>query len=332
MINRYNLLDTYGDLVEIQLDSSYENVILEKGYKPVEVDSYAGISFVTPEDFEDVKTDAFIYTDKDVKLKYRYKYAKKHDIYVRTFREGNVSKVYTKNLESLKLNEIFKETGSDVEDGKPKINLLGITQRGFVLNEYELNQIDIDLENMYNDNFKPVYDHVIEKLNKDQKGIVLFYGLPGTGKTSIIKHLTSKIKDSFIFIPPNLITRLTDPEFTSFLSEHPKSILVIEDCENYIKSRELGDFNVVSSLLQLTDGFLSDILGIRVICTFNTDISEIDEALLRPGRLIAEYKFEELTADKFKETTVEGQRTLANIFNNLTLKNNKVTNRTKIGY
>jgi len=35
-----------------------------------------------------------------------------------------------------------------------------------------------------------------------------------------------------------------------------------------------------------------------VICSFNTDLSKIDSALLRKGRLIANYEFNELKPEK----------------------------------
>jgi len=47
--------------------------------------------------------------------------------------------------------------------------------------------------------------------------------------------------------------------------------------------------------LNMTDGILNDILGVTVIATFNTSISNIDPALLRPGRLIARKQFKPLT-------------------------------------
>ena len=51
-------------------------------------------------------------------------------------------------------------------------------------------------------------------------------------------------------------------------------------------------------LLNLTDGMLGESLGIQVICTFNTDVRNIDKALMRKGRLIASYEFQELTLCK----------------------------------
>jgi ATP-dependent 26S proteasome regulatory subunit len=53
----------------------------------------------------------------------------------------------------------------------------------------------------------------------------------------------------------------------------------------------------VSNILNLTDGVLGEALNIHVIATFNTEKENIDEALLRSGRLIAEHKFDKLNVE-----------------------------------
>ena len=75
-------------------------------------------------------------------------------------------------------------------------------------------------------------------------------------------------------------------------------MLVIEDAENVIMERAGGSNGAISNLLNLCDGLLSDCLNIQVVCSFNTDISKIDKALMRKGRLIAKYEFQKLTIDK----------------------------------
>jgi ATP-dependent 26S proteasome regulatory subunit len=80
--------------------------------------------------------------------------------------------------------------------------------------------------------------------------------------------------------------------------ENLNSILVIEDAEKILTSREDEKNSAVTTLLNLTDGLLSDCLNIQIICSFNTDISRIDSALLRKGRLIAKYNFKPLAVKK----------------------------------
>jgi hypothetical protein len=49
------------------------------------------------------------------------------------------------------------------------------------------------------------------------------------------------------------------------------------------------------------DGLMSDDLGIKFICTFNEEVTNIDEALMRKGRLACMYEFKKLKSNKVKE-------------------------------
>jgi ATP-dependent 26S proteasome regulatory subunit len=80
--------------------------------------------------------------------------------------------------------------------------------------------------------------------------------------------------------------------------DNPNSVLVIEDAENIIMQRQPGCDSAVSTLLNISDGLLSDFLNVQVICTFNSALSVVDEALLRKGRLIARYEFGRLSLEK----------------------------------
>jgi hypothetical protein len=91
---------------------------------------------------------------------------------------------------------------------------------------------------------------------------------------------------------------LMNPELIELLISNPNSILVIEDAENIIMDRKINSGSSVSNLLNLSDGLLSDCLNVQIICTFNSSLSLIDDALLRKGRLIARYEFGKLDVAK----------------------------------
>lgn len=139
-----------------------------------------------------------------------------------------------------------------------------------------------------------------------------------------------------------MISSLTDPGFLSILIENKNSVLVLEDCENYIAERTLDDRNtdIVSSILNLADGILSDVMECQFICTFNSDISKIDTALLRKWRLIAEYKFRELSIEKSnqylqsigKKLCVDRPHTLAELTNIDTEEIREHEKATRIGF
>jgi hypothetical protein len=75
----------------------------------------------------------------------------------------------------------------------------------------------------------------------------------------------------------------------------------LEDAEPLLVSRKVdGRSNGITNLLNVTDGLLNDMLSIQVIATFNTDLGNIDEALLRPERLIARKEFKKLAVEDAK--------------------------------
>lgn len=151
----------------------------------------------------------------------------------------------------------------------------------------------------YNDDFLPIHKLLIGNLRKKNKaGLVLLHGRPGTGKSTYIKYLINSLRKKVIFLPPSLASTLESPDLTSLLTENPNSVFIIEDAEQLIKSRESSGESRISLLLNLTDGILGEALGSVFICTFNTDLRNIDEALLRKGRLIASYEFDELPIAK----------------------------------
>ena len=103
-----------------------------------------------------------------------------------------------------------------------------------------------------------------------------------------------------MFVPANMIQLLAEPAFGNFLMSLKNSIIILEDCEDVIRTRKSSQSSssAVSLLLNMGDGLLSDGLGIKFICTFNEKISNIDDALLRKGRLACKYEFKPLCVEK----------------------------------
>jgi ATPase family associated with various cellular activities (AAA) len=180
-----------------------------------------------------------------------------------------------------------------------EINLVTVGTGGLQLTGLEIKRTKLDLGLYYEDDFAPV-DQVINKRlnNAKDKGIVLLHGLPGTGKTTYLRHVIGKIKKKVLFLSPSVAKDIASPGFVQLLINNPNSIMVIEDAENLIMDRRFNNGSGVSGLLNIADGLMADFLNVQIICTFNSPLTMVDSALMRQGRLIAKYEFGKLSVAK----------------------------------
>lgn len=172
----------------------------------------------------------------------------------------------------------------------------------FIEKDYSIKDADLH----YGKGFNEFHRKLIGKFKGNTKGLVLLHGSPGTGKTYYIRSLISELltmKKYVIYVSPAAIESMMDPSTMSFLAstamdkaaEGISCVLLIEDAEPLLASRKTENrTNGITNLLNATDGILNDVLSFQVIATFNIELSNIDDALLRPERLIARKEFKKL--------------------------------------
>ena len=206
-----------------------------------------------------------------------------------------------------------------------RLSILSQSDCGLKLLDIKNNKPKMTIQNNYNDDLVDLHKMNVANLKKkDGAGLYLFHGQPGTGKSTYIRYLINDINKRVIFLPPKLAGNMDDPSFVKILIAEKNAVLVIEDAENLLASREKGNNSAIAMLLNITDGLLGESLGIQVICTFNCKLDNIDKALLRKGRLKALYEFKKLSVTKsitllenlgITDIFVEEPMTLADIFN-----------------
>lgn len=168
-----------------------------------------------------------------------------------------------------------------------------------------------------------------EKIRSDRGGFLIFNGTPGTGKSSYLKYLMETMEDvNFIILDPNAL-QMGAEEFKNYLiqetlnrrsagedkvslegvnEEGPlpvpvepvrqNTVFILEDAEKLLLKRsEITNPVNLSNILNITDGIIGDLVKVKFVCTFNCDLSELDPALLRKGRLLHKYEFPKLSGE-----------------------------------
>lgn len=226
-------------------------------------------------------------------------------------------------------------------EAKVYMEYVTYNSQGFRTTRMSVKEQDCDITSNYNDDLP--HQQIVDMIKSEESGIAILHGVPGCGKTSYIRKLIADNPDKkFVFLDASTFQYVGDASFIEMLTSRRNSVFVVEDCEDLLVSRDTKGNHRISSLLNLSDGILGDSLNLKFICTFNADISSIDKALLRKGRLKVKYEFGKLTKDKAqalaaklgKTEPVTGDMALCDVYNLGTDNGGEQieTDRPKIGF
>lgn len=260
---------------------------------------------------------------------------------------GSVT-IYFDLISGHKLIDEAKEKFLYIEELNAKGKILLFEKNEYnemALTPYPVKGYDLDINDNYNDDFVQVHERLqnwIPDFKSQNNKLVLFNGQPGTGKTNYLKYLLNNTPDvKKIYIPPYFVQSISDPSFFPIIRKEKESLLIIEDAEKILVNREdQADNSTISILLNLCDGIMADVLNFKIIATFNTDESKIDDALKRKGRMFMHYKFDKLMNHKAAklyekvhgvELDSKDDMTLADIYNDENQFGKKKVER-KIGF
>lgn len=245
-----------------------------------------------------------------------------------------------------KIEKFFKDFREDILNNDEEMHIKLLYNNNGRVEWRFLNISPRDSLKNIEDNYSKEFNNFVpEKMDEfikgDSGGIVIFRGEPGTGKSSYCKHLIMKYSNEADFLIVSQDTILSNPEgFRTFLisggidtvySDKPKKqIFLIEDCEKLLVERDSISGNstsiILSDILNYSDGIVGDLVQSKFIFTFNTNLSKVDKALLRKGRMKLNYEFKKLKGEDLdnllnklgktvSEDTKRSGMSLADIYN-----------------
>ncbi|MGF1532794.1 MAG: AAA family ATPase [Bernardetiaceae bacterium] len=230
----------------------------------------------------------------------------------------------------MEVAELAKDCQQKIEEQEDRyIHVVGSHRGSLSMRPHKITEPNIpDLPLYYGDKLETKHRYFVEALNAENRaGLFIFHGVTGSGKTNYIRYLIHCTRQelTYIFYPISLLRDITNPDLITFLSDYQDAVLIIEESEDSVQDRDRfeADKASIANLLNVSDGLLSDVLNLKIICTFNTDIRNLDKALLREGRLLGIHRFDRISADQANQIATRNKLdkqfdkpvTLAEIFN-----------------
>jgi len=148
---------------------------------------------------------------------------------------------------------------------------------------------------------KDITAYIDDYLNSDASVLILI-GKPGTGKTTFIKNLIHRSGGNAKVAYDEKVM-MDDSLFATFIDDDSR-FLVMEDADAFLQSRTDGN-TMMHKFLNVSDGLISAADKKLVFSTNLPKSSDIDQALLRPGRCFDIIEFRPLTVDEAKAVIAE---------------------------
>lgn len=130
---------------------------------------------------------------------------------------------------------------------------------------------------------------------ESEANVLILFGEPGTGKTTFIRELiVQNGLNAMITYEEDLMN--SDRIYLDLITDDDQDILIMEDADLMLLSRESDSNKIMSKLLNISDGLMKN--KKKIIFTANINYSKADHALIRPGRCFDVINFRALTPEE----------------------------------
>jgi hypothetical protein len=218
------------------------------------------------------------------------------------------------------IRELKKKHKISIE-GKVFLSWHYMTSNGIQHKDFEINPTYPSYDEYY-----PYIEGGIEKFIDDYikstSSILIFIGEPGTGKTSLLRHMihSRKLRAQMTF-EESILSR--ESFYIDYAANASHNLLIIEDADLILSPRE-DQNKLMARLLNISDGLVKLDRKKMIFTTNLANVGKIDPAMTRPGRCFDVVHFRPLSRSEAKlaaakagiERDFDGSEiTLAELFN-----------------
>ena len=217
-----------------------------------------------------------------------------------------------------KFSKLVIATETDI----PKVTWVTSSQHGICTNILAASK-NRDVKDCFYPYIPEGVDKFYDDYDNSDSPILILLGPPGTGKTSLIRNYMYKRNKKVLISYDHRL--MSSDDFFLFFLEGEYDLLILEDYDNFLKSKKEQEENILDKFLNLSSG-LVDISKKKIIFTGNIDASLIDTALVRPGRCWKVLESELLTYKQVEtiikeanlplDTLCDNDMSLAEVFSN----------------
>ena len=148
---------------------------------------------------------------------------------------------------------------------------------------------------------KTVIEYVDDYINSEAC-ILILIGPPGTGKTTFIKNIIHRAGGNAKVAYDEKV--LSGDDFFAEFMESQSNFLIMEDADSFLSSRQDGN-TMMHKFLNVSDGLISAADKKLIFSTNLPNVSDIDPALMRPGRCFDIVQFRSLDRNEAKAVLSE---------------------------